>query len=364
VAQGSGRAGWEPRLAAQIDRQARERAREAREREKAQEQERTDAGQRTAAEKTTEVERRIAALDQVLTSVLPLPPTTFDRLMKMPDTPRFDARALSRQDPAPDWIDFAPVRSRGLRRFLDAFGRRQRELASARGRFATAQLEHEQRESQRQQALAAAKARHDQKITQQRAAAAARNTQIRRHKSAFDAGDAEAVRWFIGCVLDASRYPDGFPREYQVTYHPDSRDIVVEFGLPPDSIVPSTTGYRYVADRDAAEPLPRPQNEIKQRHERLIAAVALRTLHEIFSATPPDVIRAAEFEGYLTSVDPATGKNVRRRLLSLRADRPVFEDLVLAAVEPEACVARLSLVGEPGGAERVEQRAERLQVDR
>jgi restriction system protein len=364
VAQGSGRAGWEPRLAAQIDRQARERAREAREREKAQEQERTDAGQRTAAEKTTEVERRIAALDQVLTSVLPLPPTTFDRLMKMPDTPRFDARALSRQDPAPDWIDFAPVRSRGLRRFLDAFGRRQRELASARGRFATAQLEHEQRESQRQQALAAAKARHDQKITQQRAAAAARNTQIRRHKSAFDAGDAEAVRWFIGCVLDASRYPDGFPREYQVTYHPDSRDVAVEFGLPPDSIVPSTTGYRYVADRDAAEPLPRPQNEIKQRHERLIAAVALRTLHEIFSATPPDVIRAAEFEGYLTSVDPATGKNVRRRLLSLRADRPVFEDLVLAAVEPEACVARLSLVGEPGGAERVEQRAERLQVDR
>jgi hypothetical protein len=44
-------------------------------------------------------------------------------------------------------------------------------------------------------------------------------------------------------------------------------------------------GYRYVKARDAIDPLPRPQNETRQRYKRLMACVALRTLHEIFTAT-------------------------------------------------------------------------------
>ena len=342
MARSSGRAGWEPRLATQIDRQARERAREAREREQAQEQERAEAGQRAAEQKTFEVEQRIKLLDEVLTSALALPPMSFDRLMQMPDTPRFGVGSLGHRAPAPEWIDFAPPRTHGLRYFLDSFGRRARETANARARFAAAQQEHQQQESQRQRALAAAKSRHDQQITKQRAAAAARNTQLRRYRSAYEAGDPEAVQWFVGRVLDASRYPDGFPRERQVIYHPDDRGVAVEFELPPDSMVPAVLGYRYVADRAATEPLPRPVKEIRQRHERLLAAVALRTLHEIFSAASPDVIRAARFDGYVSTVDPATGQSIRPRLLSVSADRAVFEDLVLAAVEPEACVAHLS----------------------
>jgi restriction system protein len=342
VARGSGPARWEPRLAAQIDRQARERERSAREREKAQEQERLDAGQRAADEKTAEVEKRIASLDGVLTSALAVPPVSFERLLKTLDTPRFDPGALGHATAAPNWSEFAPPRSRGLRAFLDAFGQRKREVAGARTRFATAQLEHDQQESQRKRALTAAKARHDEKVTQQRAAAVARNAEVRRHRAAFAAGDADAAAWFVGRVLDLSRYPEGFPREHRVVYHPASHDVTVEFELPSEDVVPAATGYRYVAERDAAEPLPRSRNEIRQRHERLTAAVALRTLHEVFSATPPDVVRAAEFDGYLTSVDPATGKSSRQRLLHVSVDRKVFDDLVLAAVEPEACVAYLS----------------------
>jgi hypothetical protein len=34
---------------------------------------------------------------------------------------------------------------------------------------------------------------------------------------------AKEVEWFVGRVLDASRYPRGFPRRYQVAYRPASR---------------------------------------------------------------------------------------------------------------------------------------------
>jgi restriction system protein len=326
---------------AQIDRQARERERGAREREKAQEQERLDTGERTARERTAEVDQRLKNLDEVLTSVLALPPVSFERLTELPDTPRFEPGSLGRKTPEPDWTDFAPVRSSGLRALIDTFGRRRRAVTSARARFTAAQREHERQETERKRELAAAKARHDQQVTRQRAAAVARNSEIRRLGSAFVKGDAEAVAWFVGGVLDASAYPEGFPRAHRVVYHPDSRGVTVEYELPPDSVVPAASGYRYLAERDAVEPLPRPGNEIDERHDRLVAAIALRTLHEVFAATPPDVIRAAEFDGYLTSVDPATGKTTRPRLLRVSADRRTFEDLVLAAVEPVACVGRL-----------------------
>ena len=98
--------------------------------------------------------------------------------------------------------------------------------------FADAVSDHQQKERQQQRALADAKNRHDQNVTEQRGQAAARNAHIRRLKLACAAGDAEAVTWFAERVLDASRYPEAFPREYQVSYRPGSQELTVEFALP------------------------------------------------------------------------------------------------------------------------------------
>jgi restriction system protein len=190
-----------------------------------------------------------------------------------------------------------------------------------------------------------AKAKYHGKVTEERARAVARNAYIARRESAFGAGDAESVAWFARCVLKASRYPDGFPRAYEVAYHPGDRKVAIDFELPPQRVVPSVRTYRYVQARGAVEPVPRPEHEIRQRYERLIACVALRTLHEIFSATAsadaPDVVQAVSFTGYVSTTDRATGKPIRPHLLSVSAERPVFEDLVLAVVEPAACLAAL-----------------------
>lgn len=202
---------------------------------------------------------------EVLTSALALPPFTFKRLMTFPGTPPFDPGPLGHELPAPDWSSFTPQQPRGLRWFLGGAARYRRQLAEVEILFGDAVSDHQQKERQRRRALAAAKGHHDQNVTEQRGQAAARNAYISRRESAFAAGDAEAVTWFAGRILDASRYPDGFPREYQVSYRPGSRDVVVEFGLPPRDVIPPARAYRYVKASDVIEPLPRPENEISQR---------------------------------------------------------------------------------------------------
>ncbi len=155
------------------------------------------------------------------------------------------------------------------------------------------------------------------------------------------------MEWLAGKVLERSVYPDGFPRLYQVAYRPENHDLVIEFELPPQSVIPMARAYKYVKARDAIDSVPRSQSEIKQIYAKLIACVALRTLHEIFTATPHEIVEAIVFNGRINTTDQATGKKARPHLLSVQAERGIFEDLVLADVNPVACLKRLNALVSP-----------------
>ena len=350
MARSGGRSQWEREMAAQrreAERQAREQARLAKEEGKARQQRHIQVQQRAADRKTAGVEEQVKVLDEVLTGVLPMPALTFDSLKVVPELPAFEPGHFGTAEPVPDWTDYEPPGPRGMSRLFGGVARHERQTAEARTRFDTAMAEYRQLEAQRERALSAARAVHQRRLADIRAQAATQNTEVETRRAAFAAGDPEAVEWFVSRVLDASRYPADFPRQYQVAYRPENRDVVVEFELPPQRVVPVVRGYRYIKARDAIDPLPRPATEIRQRYARLIACVALRTLHEVFASTPADVVEAVVFNGRVSTIDRATGKPDRPHLLSVEAERSVFEDIVLAAVEPAACLKRLNALVSP-----------------
>jgi restriction system protein len=323
------------------DRQAREKRQRERDAERLRQQELLASQQQQAEDKTAAVQAQLKALGEVLTSVLPLRPITFERLLAAPKTPDFDPGPLAAAPPAPQWEDYAPAPVTGLARIF--IGRQARQAAeAARSRFDAAVTEHQRQEAERRRALAAAKATYDRKVTEERAKAAARNAYVTSRRAAFAAGDPDAVGWFAGCVLRANRYPDGFPRDYQVTYDPSARCLAVDLELPPRAVIPAVRSYRYVKTKDAVEPVPRAETEITQLHERLVASVALRALHELFTALPPDLVQAVTLTAWVNTIDRATGTPSRPRLLDLRTTRPVFTPLVLDAVDPVACLSHLA----------------------
>jgi restriction system protein len=348
---GSGsRSEWQRMQAAQrreAERQAREQERLAKEQQKAEQHQYLEGRQRLAEDQAAAIDRQVRTLDEALTSILPLQPLTFDRLKVVPQLPAFNPGSLGTAQPAPDWSAYAPPEPGGLNRLFGGAARRERQVAEARAQFDAAMASYQQQENQRQRALTRAKTGHDRMVADERSKAAAANAVIQGHQAAFATGQPEAVEWFVDRVLNASRYPPGFPHQHQVAYRPENRDVVIEFELPPQQVVPAIRGYRFVKSRDAIDPLPRPATEIKQRYARLIASVALRVLHEIFSATPADVVEAVVFNGRVSAIDRATGKPSRPHLLSVEAEREAFTDLVLASVEPAACLRRLNALVSP-----------------
>jgi restriction system protein len=334
--QGGSQSEWQRLQAAQrrdAERRARDKAKLAKEAYL--------ASQLQAAEdKTADLDRKVRVLDAVLTDSLSCPPLAFQQLKTSPNIPSFDPGPLGTAAPEPEWVDYAPIEPKGLGRLFGGAARHEREMAAAQGRFEAAKLQHRLDEDQRQRALALARADYEREAADVRAKAAAHNADVEARQAAVALGEPEAVEWFVGRVLDGSRYPKGFPCRHQVAYRPENRDLVVEFELPPREVIPKERGYRYVKTRDVVEPLPRPEAEIKQRYAQLIACMALRTLNEIFRATSADVVTAILFNGRVSTIDRTTGKPDRPHLLSVSAERTKFLYLELAEVDPAACVKK------------------------
>jgi restriction system protein len=342
--QSMSRSEWERQQAAQrreAERQSREQARLAKEEERRLKQQHLESQQRTADAKTAATEQQVRALDGILTDSLSRPPLTFQQLKVSPAVSRFSPESLGVAAPEPHWAQFAPAEPKGLSRLLGGASRHQRETELAKAKFEAARAQYWQDEDRRQRALAAAAAEHERTTARAQAEAETHNAGIDARQAAFMSGDPDAVEWFASRVLDSSPYPNGFPHRYQVAYRPENPDLVIEFELPAQHVVPNVRGFRYVKTRDAIDPIPRPQNEIKQRYAQLIASISLRTLHEIFSATPADVVKAVVFNGRVATIDRATGKPDRPHLLSVSTDRSAFMDLALAQVTPAACLKHL-----------------------
>jgi restriction system protein len=304
----------------------------------------TKTGEQLAAEKSAIVRRQIKALDEMLNNTGVSEPFSFDRLVVKPAVARFTPGPLGVALAAPGWETYAPARPTGLRR-LTGRSRYKRLLNRAQAEYENARTAYLRAESARGRALIAAKATHDREVTEEHARAAAQNAEVARRRLAFAEGDPGSVEWFVDQAIAASRYLNVFPRDYQVSYEPRTVRVVAE--LLPGAIVPSARAFRYVASRDAVEPVPRPDDEIRQRYRRFVCSAALRVLHTVFTATPADVIDVAGFSGWIGSADPATGKAIRPCLVRVTAERAAFSELVLASVEPVTCLEHLSGVVSP-----------------
>src|ERR1700677_1210950 len=251
-------------------------------------------------------------VDDILTDALRREPFSFERLMVVTAAPPFEPGELGVAALAPSWDDYAPARPGGIGRVVRRYGA---QVAAAQEQFAEAQAGHQQKEAERQRALAVAKAKYDRAVTEHRAKLVRRNAQVAAQRKAFEAGDPAAIEWFAGRLLAASPYPEEFPRGHQVAYA--DRRVTVEFELP-------------------------------SGEAELAARIALRTVHEIFGATPAVLVDAVVFHGRVNAAHPATGRPARAHLLSVAAERDAFAELNLATADPVACVSHLSGSPDPG----------------
>lgn len=297
-----------------------------------------------AADLTADVDDRIAELESVLSDGLQQSAgISFDELKEAFEESPFDPGDLDQPLPEPKWEEVAPQPSSLLGR-LTGGAERRRQLKAARQEHERLLANHVINQANRNQELDRRWRAHRQAVVEAR----------QEHEASIDAfaagvraGEQGPTEEFFKLVLDASPFPEGFLHLTRVVYLPHARDLVIEFELPHQEVIPVDREYRYLQTKDRLDAVARPIKEVKQRYADLIAQVALRTLHEVFEADQFDVLDTVTFVGLVSTVHKATGQPIRPSLLSVGVDRVTFSGLVLAEVDPVTCLKHLNALVSP-----------------
>jgi restriction system protein len=220
-------------------------------------------------------------------------------------------------------------------------------LAAADERYKAALASHQLKIESRQATIKQLRDEHERARLDHIGRARARNTDTDQFAAAYRSGDPDAIVGYHTMVLERSEYPEGCPHEYRVAYVSASKELVIEYELPTTQIVPRVAEYRYVKTRDEIDEKPRKESECKELYADVIAAIALRTCHEVFESDRAGHIEVATFSGFVQTVDPATGRNIRPHLVSVRATRAQFQELDLSRIDKKACLRNLGAAVSP-----------------
>jgi restriction system protein len=167
------------------------------------------------------------------------------------------------------------------------------------------------------------------------------NQDVDELETAYKNGDPAAVTAYCSMVLEHSSYTENFPKEFRIAYIPEPKELVVEYQLPDKSIVPAVTEYKYAKTKDVIEEKPRKTSEIKEIYQDVISAICLRTIHELFEADQCGHLEVIVFNGFVEVVDPATGKDIRPHLITIRTTVDKFKEVNLAKIDKKACLRNL-----------------------
>lgn len=328
-------------LQREYERAEREAERQAAREEKERKKLHVDQREGEVERLNDELRRRVALLERVLRATLSVDDHIDLSTLKQPfSEPRFNDRGLDNPEPAPEPEEIQPP---GVLAALvpGAKAKYETALATAQSDHAEAVRAWEEREAEREKALASAREAHESEVAESRRAIEVANAEIDRFEEKLDAGEPAAIVDYLGMVLERSRYPDDFPSAHRIAFVPESKQVVVEQDLPEFDAIPSVKEHRYVKSRDEITTSARPATQRKALYSNVIAQIALRTVHEIFEADRRRHVETIVYNGIVDSIDKRTGQPARVCLVSLRTTRDAFEVLDLERVDPEECLKGL-----------------------
>ena len=299
-----------------------------------------------AAEQTSDLADRMVELRSVLEQTLSVDDRIDFHSLRTSETyapfdPPKDLRSATTAPSEATYLDQI-TRPSGLAKLVPGASRRYEEARqTAKEAFAQATLEYQKNEAERQRRLKEATDAYDAKRAAFLDNARRRNADVDDFEKRYRAFEPDAIIAYNNMVLERSEYPDDFPEDFSIGFVPESKELVVDHELPLPTVVPTAQEVKYNKSKDGFEEKPRKAIELREVYEDVVSSIALRTIHEVFEADQNQAIQSVVFNGFVRTVDPSTGRDIRPYLISVRTNRERFLELDLKRVDKRACLRNL-----------------------
>ena len=164
----------------------------------------------------------------------------------------------------------------------------------------------------------------------------------------FQKDIAAVVQYFemvILCYQNNLQYPETFPTDFDLNYNPDNKILIVEYSLPAPNDLPTLTEVRYIATSGDIKELFLSETQISKKYDTAIYKVTLRTLYELFKADKAEALDAIIFNGWVNSINKATGKRVNNCIVTIQVKKTEFNEIELPNIDAKICFKHFKGVG-------------------
>jgi restriction system protein len=171
------------------------------------------------------------------------------------------------------------------------------------------------------------------------------NAKVEQKKSSYLQHNTESVLEYCELVLNNSQYPDFVPKDFDLDYNMTNKLLLVEYSLPAPESFPTLIDVKYIATKKELKEAYFSESQIAKIYDVTIYKLLLRTLHELFEADVTNAIDLIVINGWVKTINKATGKKVNNCIVSIQVKKEEFVDIELSKVDPKACFKSLKGIG-------------------
>jgi restriction system protein len=294
-----------------------------------------------ARERTAHLEARAHELSEILTISKGIDyRIKWDSLRVRPETPLFQPGELARPEPPPYRDAYLPPPPTILERIIPFLKTSyERSLRARSEQFDMAVKAHAQREHDRIEKLDELKTRHEALAAAKRTEADEQNRALDELVEAYRNGQVDGVEGMAELALATDDLPE-IESASRAVFEVASKRLVIERQLPTAKIVPAAESVRYVKSGNEFVEKRRSASNIRTIYNRLCAGIVVRTMRAIALADVASTIETIVVNGYVDTIDPATGRPTRPTLLSVSAIADDVRALQIDGLDPIACLKR------------------------
>jgi restriction system protein len=161
----------------------------------------------------------------------------------------------------------------------------------------------------------------------------------------YESRVVDGIEDYCEMVLAMSDYPDNFPQDFDLEYIPETNILIVEYALPAPEHMPRLKEIKFVKSKNTFAESFLSETELNRLYDEVLYQICLRSLFELFTADIINAISAISFNGWVNSIDRATGKEANACVLSIQVKKGEFLEVNLEGVDPKLCFKSLKGVG-------------------
>lgn len=164
---------------------------------------------------------------------------------------------------------------------------------------------------------------------------------IDKMKEAYLNHNDDSIIEYCEMVLNNSKYPDSFPKNFEMEYNPNNKILILEYELPAIECFPKVKEVKYIVSSKELKESHISENQINKMFDEAIYKITLRTIHELFEADVANVIEVISFNGWVRGINKANGREENNCIVSLQVKKSEFIEINLSNVDTKTCFKNL-----------------------